>query len=247
MYSLVGGNYLSWDPRGNIFSNLETPKKINVSDEFKYVYKEAFAFISQREIYTNVLNKDRLSEQINNLFLEESEENFDVTGVVNRYLVLISTYLLARNHSLYSLEVHKRFSHNEEDLIHNLKPDDYTYHYLEVPKGIDIRLQGNEKDIKADISKKLEGYKESKIKWLSLLAKDKTYIVVEEVLKFAFSSNSDIIIKEAVHQSSRWERLNNLISKGMYPDDFEMREQRKITSSIIDLIQNIEGLLNDMR
>ncbi|MDX2282768.1 MAG: hypothetical protein NW241_01340 [Bacteroidia bacterium] len=248
MYSLAREKYLSWNPKENYFDNLDNPKKIKISEEFKAIYEESFSLISQHEIRVNVLVKDKLGTQINDLFSYEHEENFDVTGVVNRYLVLISAYLLARKHSLYSLEVHKRFLHNEDDLIHNFQPNDYTYHHLEIPNEIKINFKNHENNKLSSkiIGEKFEKYKDLKINWLNQLAKDNTDSVIGKILDFAFESNNDILIKEAVHQSARWSRLNKQISKGIYPDDFEMMEQRKIISSLIELIQKMGDYLNDI-
>ncbi len=234
--------YLAWNPRLNSFTP-DSPKSIQLSEEYKELYHESFSFISQKEIQCHVLLHDFLEQELDELLDNRKENYFDVTGLVNRYLVLISSYLLANQHSLSSIEIHKRFSHDENDLLHALQPKDFTYHYLKASELVEVKLKNipfPTSNNKINLASKFSKQKKN---WLVQLSKGQTPVVLKQMLDFAIESNQDTIIKETVQQSNHLENLKQKTNQGIINDEVAIQEQRKIVIALIDLIQSIEDYL----
>lgn len=76
--------------------------------------------------------------------------------------------------------------------------------------------------------------------WIRLIAKAEIEKVIEAILVFAESKEDEAFLKEIIHQSSRWNRLQKIIHQGTMKQDEIDIEARKINAALIDFVSKIK-------
>jgi len=87
---------------------------------------------------------------------------------------------------------------------------------------------------------KLDDAKTRKNFWIRLIAKAEIEKAIEAILEFAEGKGNEDFLKEVVHQSSRWNRLQKIIHQGTMKQDEIDIEARKINAALIDLVSKIK-------
>lgn len=235
---LSNSQFLIWDEESKGFKDTESPREIKIT-ESQDLYHQIHDKISEDEIRIKVIKTEHLENNLSRIINNPSYEFiFDLTGIQKKDFVSISLVLLSKGSSIYILEVHKWFTHDENDLIHNLlylnsqNPDNksFEHHHLN-PKGYVIIRNIGEDHVK-----------EMKKKWRDLIAENKREKAINEMKDYLdkITSLDNDLQSSLVNASSRYvdskERLNkNIISKAEYD-----LETNRITHSLLEIISRIE-------
>lgn len=232
-------SFHNWDRSKDKFQENSLVQEIQMKDEFLEIYKSLKRKVDEDEIKYRVIKQSSLENTLKRVINNPSYEFiFDLTGIPKKDFLKISLILLSKECSIYIFESLRRFTSDENDMIHNLlelnkyhkDKESYIHHHLNTD---------NYKVIRNSMKNQLESIKKS---WKFDISKDRTKKVLNEVNDY-LEKLADIDIdlqKEIVNLSRRNHEINNkhkanILSKADY--DIEVN---RINDALIDIIYKIE-------
>lgn len=226
--SLANNKYLKWNRQINDFEKepiqFDTPPHFNL-------YKDLELLCSKENIFTKTLLNEEIDLELK-LILQQSlgEYIFDITGLINRYLVNISLFLSDNNYDFFSFEMRKKnMTYNHLDLIHNLDEDDFRY----------IKLSSDlYKVIKQEEFQNLNPTNHDNIfdNWIKMIGSAKTEKVIGEIIDYSLQTNKKGLLSEIVQISSRWKMIKQDNINGVVNTNEFYTEANKVNNSLKDLI-----------
>jgi len=233
LLSLTEGKYSAWAWELNNFKDLETPKEVEINEQYNKIYKTIFRTIEKVGIEIQVILNDDVEIEIEKIVEEKPQDFiFDVTGVITRHLIRLSLSLLAYNKSIYAFEMYKKLTHNESDLIHSLKTKDFEYCLLNITR---FSVFGD--NHKKTSSKSKEERKISKAILINQLAAAETEQVLAELLN---NQSLEDFITEIAGISARYNHEKKAWHQGVIDRDSFGKGLNQINYAIIELINKID-------
>lgn len=229
--SLRKSEYKKWNFKEDSFGK-EKSVQLNLSESSIKLYEGLSSILSND---TRVITKAVLFEELDlelKLLLQQSfgEYIFDITSLINRYMVEVSLFLLENDYEISSFEMLRRLTHNESDLIHNLKKGDFNY----------LNLGNNSyKVVKTKYLEQINSSNdEARLfeRWLKQIASARTESVINEIRDYALKNDDKELLNEITTISGRWQALNRENSQDtVRREDFTI-EINKINKSLTTLI-----------
>ncbi len=225
--SISKGEYLPWDRTNGIF-------KASLSFEFSndfIIYDELKELCTEKKIAIRSILYEEIDLELK-LILQQTHGDyiFDITGLINRYLIDISLFLSENSYDFYSFEMRKKnMTYNHLDLMHNLNEDDFRYIKLssELYKVIKQRdflnLNPSNKDNLHE-------------NWIKMIGAAKTEKVIDEIIDYSFQVNRKELMNQIIQISSRWKMIKNNNIKGTLNSNEFYISANKINDSLKDLI-----------
>jgi hypothetical protein len=231
--SLTEGKYNSWNWELNSFKEIGRPKDIEISEQYKRIYKTVLLTVETVDIDIQVLLNDDVEIEIEKIVEEKPQDFiFDVTGVITRHLIRLSLSLLAYNKSIYAFEMNKKLTHTEADLIHSLTRQDFEYCLLNITR---FSVFGEKQ--KSTINKPSGKKKISKNILINQLAAAETEQVLAELLN---NQNLEDFVTEIVGISARYNHEKKAWHQGVIDRDSFGKGLNQINQAIIELINKID-------
>ncbi|WP_020534937.1 hypothetical protein [Lewinella cohaerens] len=199
-------SYLDWDRDSNDFKT--EARGIVIDQSHQDLYGSVLNKIRRNEIKTDHIVSDDLANWLERRINNSSYEFItDLTLVDKIDFLKISMVLLSRDSSIYYFKVHRRFSHDEGDLIHNLMVDNKKLlcdHINLTPKGYQINKL--EKSISVDLLK---------AKWTKRIKNGEDLISVLEEIDIelessrSFSGDEKILVVQWLTNLRRFNKKND--------------------------------------
>ena len=234
--ALSKGTYFGWSFDTESFLT-DTPEKIEVSDYFKKIYNRIISTINEIHIQEIVILEDEIESALKEIVQKnEGDYIFDITGLMNRYLVEVIMFLHENDYSITAFEMQKTLSRNHKDLLHNLSKTDIKYSELNPTNYQILRLGYKHLSIQPDTQNNLKGKVET---WIEKLYSAKTDQVVGEIITYSKDIENIELLREVIKISSRWKNLKSTNHEGtLSQEDFNL-EANKINVALTELVMSL--------
>lgn len=237
LHSLMNKKYLSWNQHEDEFSG-EKIAGIEFDPDFKSIYEEVLALCSDSNIMrTKEILFGAVSAELKLLLHQHfGEYIFDISGLLKRYMAEISLFLTENDYPYFAFEMVHKLKHNEEDLIHKLKNEDFNY--LELTSK-------NYRVIYKDSQNTYDGRKNLFNKmglvdiWKRKLKQAKTEEVISDLDDFLFDKEEHDLKSEVDLVSAKLNTLQKKNLEGTIQLDDYMRNLNIIRNNIQVIISKI--------
>jgi len=234
--TLSNGKYFPWNFENESFQS-EEPERIEVSQYFQKIYVGILKTLNEINIQPKVILEDEIESVLKTIVQRnEGEYIFDITGLMNRYLVEVIMFLHENDYSISAFEMQKTLSRNHKDLLHNLKKTDIKYselnpsNYKVLRLGFKDVLLENESDRTA---------KERIESWIEMLYSAKTDKVIEDIKEYSKKMDSIELLHEVIKISSRWKSLKETNHNGTLSNDEFNLQANKIKVALTELVMSL--------
>lgn len=234
--ALSKSKYYSWSFEGESFKT-EKPQEIEVSSYFQKIYGGILQTIKGINIQPEVILEDEIETILKSIVQKnEGEYIFDITGLMNRYLVEVIMFLHENDYSISAFEMQKNLSRNHKDLLHNLNKTDIKYSELNPNNYKVLRLgfkdvlieNGNQKSVKEKIES-----------WIEKLYSAKTDKVIEEIIDYSKEIENIELLNEVIKISTRWKSLKSTNNSGTLSNEEFNLQANKINVALTELVMNL--------
>lgn len=235
--------YFQWDWNVSEFHESLSPKRVSVENNWSKIYKSFQGLLKNGAIEVRTILEENIEVQLSEIIRDEKVDHiFDITGVITRHMLRVSLVLLAKRKSIYAFEMHKKLVHNDEDLIHTLKSNDYDYHKLDLSKYSVIPTLEYAYKNEAKSSEIQEFAVKDTIDALrqelrSLLAKGNLFKVIDKILEINDLDGS--VKDQVVLLGARLKHINNLFNGGKVVYEVYNKEMNGMRYELLSIIADL--------
>lgn len=233
--ALSNMKYHEWDFKNNSLNandiDLEQPIKLI---EIIETYNSINDKITTDEIRVKVIQNNELKDVLIPIASNKYYEFiFDITGVPKEDFLNISLILLSIDSDLYYLKVNKNFTHNANDLLHNLSIEENEIEYF--------KLNNKEYEV-IDISNRKKSKAELIVSWRHDIAHNNISSALKSLEKY-IQDNIETIDSKLVNSitisASRYRKKKEELNNGIIDNQHFDLETNRIQMAILEIIRSL--------